>query len=150
MPLDALCLTAVVSEIRAAVMGGRIEKIYQPGRDELVLSVRGGSGGSCRLLLSANPAHPRAQLTSISRENPDKPPMFCMLLRKYLSGARFLDVIQPPMERIVRFVLEGTNELGDREERQLVLECMGRRANLILLDGDGRITDCLRRVDSEM
>ena len=149
MPLDAICLTAVAQEIRNAVCGGRVDKIHQPGRDEVVLAVRGAEG-NCKLLLSANPSHPRAQLTAISRENPDKPPMFCMLLRKHLTGARILRLEQPPMERVLTFVLECTDELGDRVERKLVLEAMGRRANLILLDGEGRIMDSLRRVDSDL
>ncbi|MBQ3135108.1 MAG: NFACT family protein [Oscillospiraceae bacterium] len=149
MPLDAICLTAVAQEIRAAVCGGRVDKIHQPGRDEVVLAIR-GTQGNCKLLLSANPSHPRAQLTAISRENPDKPPMFCMLLRKHLTGARILRLEQPPMERVLVFVLERTDELGDRVERKLVLEAMGRRANLILLDGEGRIMDSLRRVDSDL
>ena len=105
MPLDAICLTAVMQEMRAVVLGSRIDKIHQPGRDELVLAVR-GSAGNYKLLLTANPSHPRAQLTDISRENPDKPPMFCMLLRKHLSGARILSVDQPPMERVLRLRLE--------------------------------------------
>ena len=73
MPMDAICLAAVAEEIRAAVVGGRIDKIHQPGRDEVVLAVRGNQG-NCKLFLSANPSHPRAQLSEISRENPDKPP----------------------------------------------------------------------------
>lgn len=149
MPLDAICLRAVALELRRALVGGKIDKIHQPGRDELVLAVR-TAAGSCKLLLTANPSHPRAQLTDITRENPDKPPMFCMLLRKHLTGARILDVVQPPMERVLRFRLEALDSLGDRVERELVLEAMGRHSNLILLDGEGRITDCLRRVDSEM
>lgn len=148
MPLDAICLTAVVNEIRVAVVGGRIDKIHQPGRDEVVLAIRGSE--NLKLFLSANPSHPRAQLTQLSRENPDKPPMFCMLLRKHLTGARILDIEQPPMERVLRIVMEATDELGDRVERQLVLEAMGRHSNLILLDEEGRIVDCLRRVDSDM
>ena len=76
--------------------------------------------------------------------------MFCMLLRKHLTGARILDIVQPPMERVLDFRLECLDELGDRVERRLVLEALGRHANLILLDGEGRITDCLRRVDSDM
>lgn len=149
MPMDAICLSAVAGEIRAAVVGGRIDKIHQPGRDEVVLAVRGNQG-NCKLFLSANPSHPRAQLTDISRENPDKPPMFCMLLRKHLTGARINALEQPPMERVLQLVLEATDELGDRVERRLVLEAMGRHSNLILLDQNGRIIDCLRRVDSDM
>ncbi len=149
MPLDALCLSGVVHELQNALSGAKIDKIYQPSRDEVVLALR-APAGNVKLLLSANPSHPRAHLTQISRENPDKPPMFCMLLRKHLSGARLLELVQPPMERVVDLRLEALDELGDRVERRLVLEAMGRHSNLILLDGEGRIMDCLRRVDSDM
>ena len=149
MPLDALCLTAVAGEVRSAVQGGKIDKIYQPTRDEVVLYIR-GPAGNVRLLLSANPGHPRAHLTERNRENPEQPPMFCMLLRKHLQGARILELNQPPLERILDFRLETLDELGDRVERRLVLEAMGRSANLLLLDGEGRIVDCTRRVDGDL
>lgn len=149
MPLDALCLTAVAGEVRAAVQGGKIDKIYQPTRDEVVLYIR-GPAGNVRLLLSANPGHPRAHLTERNRENPEQPPMFCMLLRKHLQGARILELNQPPLERILDFRLETLDELGDRVERRMVLEAMGRSANLLLLDGEGRIVDCTRRVDGDL
>ena len=150
MPLDALCLSGLVSELRSAIVGGKIDKIHQPGRDEVILALRTPAMGNVKLLLSANPSHPRAQLTQISRENPDVPPMFCMLLRKHLTGGRILEITQPPLERAVDIRLETLDELGDRTERRLVLECMGRHSNLILLDAQGRITDCLRRVDADM
>ena len=149
MPLDALCLSGVVHELQNALSGAKIDKIYQPGRDEVVLALR-APAGNVKLLLSANPSHPRAHLTQISRENPDQPPRFGMLLRKHLAGARLLELVQPPMERVVDLRLEALDELGDRVERRLVLEAMGRHSNLILLDGEGRIMDCLRRVDSDM
>lgn len=149
MALDAICLSAVVEELRRTLAGGKIDKIYQPGRDEVILAAR-GAGKNVKLLLSANPSHPRLHLTEAVRENPAEPPMFCMLLRKHLTGARILELEQPSLERVVVFVLECLDELGDRVERKLVLEAMGRRANLILLDGEGRITDCLRRVDIDM
>lgn len=150
MPLDALCLSGLVHELDQAVTGGKVDKIYQPGRDEVILAVRSPKQGNVKLLLSTNPTHPRPQLTALSRENPDVPPMFCMLLRKHLSGARLLAVEQVPLERVVIFTLEALNELGDRVERKLVLEAIGRRSNLILLDGDGRILDCMRRVESNL
>lgn len=149
MPLDALCLSGLVHELNGALSGARIDKIYQPGRDEVVLALR-APGGNVKLLLSANPNHPRPQLTQLPRENPDAPPMFCMLLRKHLSGGRILSIAQPHLERVVEIRLEALDELGDRVERRLVLEAMGRHSNLILLDGEGRITDCLRRVDGDM
>ena len=149
MPLDAICLTAVAAELRRAVIGGKVDKIYQPTRDEVVLHMRTGQG-NVRMLLSANPQRPRAHLTETPRENPDTPPMFCMLLRKYFLGGRILAITQPSMERLLEFRFETLSELGDRVERRLVLECIGRKANLIMLDGEGRITDCLRRVEGDL
>lgn len=144
MPLDALFLHGLIHELNTALAGAKVDKIYQPGRDEVVLALRAPAGNS-RLLLSANPSHPRAHLTQLSLENPDKPPMFCMLLRKHLSGARLLEITQPPLERAACFRFSALNELGDRVERQLILEAISHKANLILLDGEGRILDCVRR-----
>lgn len=149
MALDAICLSAVLHELRGVVIGGKVDKIHQPGRDEVVLAMRTGAG-NVKLLLSASANHPRPQLTTLSRENPAEPPMFCMLLRKHLTGGRLLEIIQPPLERITIFRFETLSELGDRQERKLVLECMGRRANLILLDEESRIVDCLRRVEGDV
>ncbi len=149
MPLDAICVTALAHELRGTLIGGKVDKIYQPTRDEVVLHMRTGQG-NVKLLLSANPQHPRAHLTRITRENPDTPPMFCMLLRKYFLGGRVLEIRQPPMERLLDFRFETLSELGDRVERRLVLECIGRKANLIMLDGEGRITDSLRRADGDI
>ena len=145
MPLDAICLRAVVHELAPALTGARVEKIQQPARDQIVLALRGG----VRVLLSANPNQPRIQLTAQPRENPAQPPMFCMLLRKHLSGARIESVEQPGLERVVILTLRATDELGETGKRQLVLEAMGRRANLVLLDAEGRILDCMRRVAFE-
>lgn len=149
MPLDALCLSGVVAELKPILTGAKIDKVHQPGRDEMILALRLGRGNG-RLLLSASPNHPRLQMTELSRENPDAPPMFCMLLRKHLTGGRILSVEQPHLERIVELRLEVLDELGDRKERRLILEAMGRRANLVLVDDQGRIVDCLRRVDGDM
>ena len=149
MPMDALCLSAVLRESDQAIIGGRIDKIHQPTRDEIILQIR-SRAGACRLLLTANPSWPRMQLTEQPRENPAEPPMFCMLLRKYLSGGKILEVRQPPMERLAELVIEASNEMGDKVTRRLILEAMGRRTNLVLLDGEGRIVDCLKRVDVDI
>ncbi len=149
MALDALCLTALVEELKPILLGAKIDKIHQPARDEVVVALRGG-GENVKLLLSANMNYPRLQLTKLVWENPATPPMFCMLLRKHLVGGRIVSVEQPSMERLVELKLEVLDELGDRVERTLVLECMGRNANLILLDGDRRITDAIRRVEGDL
>ena len=142
-------MTALAGELRETLVGGKVDKLYQPARDEAVLHMRAGRD-NVRLLLSASPAHPRAQLTKVPRENPETPPMFCMLLRKHFTGARLLELTQPSMERLLDFRFEALDELGDRVERRLVLECIGRKSNLIMLDGAGRITDCMRRADGDL
>ena len=149
MPFDAIFMTALAGELRRKLTGGKVDKLYQPARDEAVLHMRAGKE-NVRLLLSASPAHPRAQLTRVPRENPETPPMFCMLLRKHFIGARLLELTQPSMERLLDFRFETLDELGDRVERRLVLECIGRKSNLIMLDGAGRITDCMRRADGDL
>lgn len=145
MAIDAICLQAVVEELRPQLAGLRVDKVQQPARDQVVLLFRGK-----RLLLNAGAGAPRLQLTEILRDNPAEPPMFCMLLRKHLSGARVAELTQPPLERLVRIEFDASDELGRAGRRTLVLEAMGRRSNLILLDEEGRIIDSLRRVDADM
>ena len=145
MAFDAFYLTAVLEEIRAKALGARVEKIHQPGRDTVVLLLR-CAGGRERLLFGANPTAPRLHFTAVSPENPAEPPMFCMILRKHLSGARLVEVTQPPMERSAAFVFDCVDELGDHVRKRLVAELMGRTCNLYLLSPEGRILDCLRRI----
>ena len=146
MPLDAVCLSGVVRELRESLLGLRVEKVQQPARDQVVLTLRGGR----KLLLCAGASQARIHLTAASRENPASPPMFCMLLRKHLTGGRLTAIDQPALERVVILTLDIVDELGEPGCRKLVAECMGRYSNLILLDGQDRIIDCLRRVDMEM
>ena len=146
MPLDAVCLQAVVAELAPQITGSRIEKIQQPARDQVVLLLR----GSRRLLLSAGGGQPRLHLTELPRDNPAQPPMFCMLLRKYLSGGIIESIQQAPLERVVTLTVSAADELGERSQFSLILEAVARRANLILADKDGHIIDCLRRIDFEM
>lgn len=146
MPFDAMFLSAVLDELRPAVIGSRVEKIQQPARDMVVLQLRGKE----RLLLSANVSRPRIHLTQTPTENPAQPPMFCMLLRKHLGGGRIAALTQPPAERSVCLEFDCTDEMGVPCRKRLILELMGRNSNLILTDPEGRILDCLRRVDFEM
>lgn len=146
MPLDAVCLSGVVKELRETILGLRIEKVQQPARDQIVLTLRGNK----KLLLCAGASQARVHLTAMTRENPAAPPMFCMLLRKHLTGGRLSAIDQPALERVVILTIDIVDELGEPGTRKLVAECMGRYSNLILLDGQDRIIDCLRRVDMEM
>ena len=145
MPLDAICLQGVVGELAPQLTGSRIEKIQQPARDQIILLLR----GSRRLFLNAGANQPRIHLTEQLRDNPSQPPMFCMLLRKHLSGGIIESVRQEPLERVVTLTVLSSDERGERSRFTLVWEGMPRRANLILCDRDGRIIDCLRRVDLE-
>ena len=145
MAFDAYFLSAVLEEIREKCLGARIDKIHQPSRDTLILHLRCREGRE-KLLFAANPTAPRLHLTAASPENPAEPPMFCMLLRKHLLGARLTEITQPPMERAATFTFDCTDEMGFPVQKRLVAELMGRTCNLYLLNPDGRILDCLRRI----
>jgi len=144
MAFDAYYLTAVLEEIRG-LQDARVEKIHQPSRDTVILHLRHREGRE-KLLLAANPTAPRLHLTSANPENPAQPPMFCMLLRKHLLGARLISVTQPPMERAADFTFDCIDEMGDAVQKRLVVELMGRTCNIYLLSPEGRIIDCLRRI----
>ena len=145
MAFDAIFLSAVLDEIRGRAVGARIDKIHQPSRDTLILHLRCKEGRE-KLLFAANPTAPRLHFTQASPENPAEPPMFCMLLRKHLMGAKLVEITQPPMERAASFVFDTTDEMGYPVRKTLVAELMGRTCNLYLLSPEARILDCLRRV----
>ena len=145
MAFDAFFLTAVLEEVREKCIGARIDKIHQPSRDTLILHMHSREYRT-KLLFAANPTAPRLHLTTASPENPAEPPMFCMLLRKHLMGAKLTEITQPPMERAATFTFDCTDEMGFPVRKRLVAELMGRTCNLYLLSPEGRILDCLRRV----
>ena len=145
MAFDAYFLSAVLEEIRAKATGARVEKIHQPSRDTVILLLRCETGRE-KLIFAPNPAAPRLHLTAANPENPAEPPMFCMFLRKHLSGARLSGITQPAMERAATFTFDCTDEMGFPVQKKLVAELMGRTCNLYLLGPDGRILDCLRRI----
>ena len=145
MAFDAYFMTAVLSELKEKALGARVEKIHQPSRDTVILLLRCATGRE-KLLIAANPAAPRLHLSTANPENPEQPPMFCMLLRKHLSGARLAEIRQLPMERCVTFFFDCTDEMGYPVQKKLVVELMGRTCNIYLLGPDDRILDCLRRV----
>ena len=149
MPLDAICLGAVAHELNENLCGCRVEKVYQPDREEVILQTR-GQGGAKRLLLSIAAGAPRAHLIESARENPAAPPMFCMLLRKHVQGAKIASISQPVLERMMEIELDTTDEMGIPCKKYLVCELMGKHSNLILRDGEGRIIDALRRVDGDI
>ena len=147
MAFDGAFLYKVLQELKTAI-DCHIDKIYQPSRDELVFLLR-KKGFQKRLLINIKSGFSRVQFTENKYENPAVPPMFCMLLRKYLSAARLIDILQPELERVAIFVFSTTNEMGDIAEIRLVCELIGNKANVILVNSEGKIIDALRHSDVE-
>ena len=145
MAFDGIMMTMVRNELRGALVGSRVSQIYQPARDELVFAFRTNEG--TRKVLIRLTDYPRIQLSQCSIENPPTPPMMCMLLRKRLGGARLSDVTQPKNERVLCLRFEALSEIGDRESLSLYVEIMGRYSNAVLVDGEGRVIDSVRRID---
>lgn len=149
MSLDAMFVAGLKDELSRALEGARIDKIHQPERDEIVLAVRGAKAPG-RLLISANPGKARVCGLDGMRENPPNAPMFCMLLRKHLTGGRIRRVSQPGLERILDFEIDVMDELGLPATKTLTAELMGRHSNIILRDGKNMIIDALKRIDIAM
>ena len=147
MAFDGGFLHLMINELNTAV-DSHVDKIYQPSKDELVLLLRKKSFAK-RLLICVKAGSSRIQLTDNKYENPAAPPMFCMLIRKYLSAARLIKVTQPRLERIAELTFSYSNELGDISEIRLIAELLGNKTNILLVGADGRIIDCLRRSDPE-
>ncbi len=145
MPFDGTVVCAVCDQLRRELLGSRIDKIYQPEAEEIVLTLR-SQGRAVRLLLTASASHARLQLTQSKPETPLSPPMFCMLFRKYFGGGKLVALEQENFDRVVRLDFEVRNELGDLCQRRVILEMMGKHSNLILVDETGRIIDAVRHV----
>ncbi|HNZ98392.1 NFACT RNA binding domain-containing protein [Ruminococcus sp.] len=148
MALDGAFLYTVRNEL-LPLIGGRVEKIHQPSREEVIISIR-TKNGSKKLYISANAGSARVHITENTVDNPQTPPMFCMLLRKRLGSGKLIDIRQDGLERILFLDFECVNELGDIVTVTLAVEIMGRCSNLIIVSGEGRVIDSIKRVDEEM
>lgn len=146
MAFDAGMLACTLSEIRKCALGARIEKVYQPERDEIVLQMRSFEGGR-RLCINAGSNNPRIGFTTTQRENPQNPPMLCMLLRKYLQGAKLTEVSQAGFDRVAFLGFDTRDEMGFECRRYLVVELMGKYSNLLFCDGDKKIITAMRTSD---
>ena len=146
--MDGLSLLAATHELQVLV-NGKVDKIQQPERDTILLTIRAG-GSNYRLLLCAHPENGRVQLTEASYTNPPEPPTFCMLLRKRLAGGRLTSVMQPGLDRVLLLCFEARDELGDTVTLQLVVELMGKYSNICFLNQNGQILDCVRHVSAGM
>ena len=146
MAFDSGMLACTLSEIRRLALGARIEKVYQPERDEIVIQMRSLEGEK-KLLINAGSNNPRIGFSAVRRENPQNPPMFCMLLRKHLQGARLVSVEEAGFDRIAVLEFAGYDEMGFECRKYLIAELMGRYSNLIYADSNKKIVSALKTLD---
>ena len=146
MPLDAIALGAIATELDEKLRDAKIEKVHQPERDEIMLAIK-GRNGAYKLVISASGSNARMHLATESKENPASPPMFCMLLRKHLTGGRIVKIERMGYERAVDIEISCRNELGDIVARHIICEVMGRNSNIIFLDEARRIIDSVKHID---
>ncbi|MBR4888614.1 MAG: NFACT family protein, partial [Clostridia bacterium] len=149
MALDGAFLRHIKQEMETRALDARVDKIYQPNKEEIVVGLRTREE-NFRILFSARANSPRVHFTQEKIENPKQPPMLCMLLRKRLASARLVSIEQPGLERLLLFTFDTVNELGDHVPLQLAMEVMGRYSNVIIVDENGKVLDALKRVDAEM
>ncbi len=149
MPFDGIVTKCMVNELNGLLAGGRVDKVFQPEADEIVLVVRAKSQ-NYRLVASANANYPRLHITTSQKENPQTPPVFCMLMRKHLSGGKLLDISFHDYERVISINIESVNELGDLSVKRVVIEIMGKHSNIILLNSEDRIIDSIKHVDNDI
>lgn len=148
MALDGIVLASIITELTDTLLEGRIDKIYQPMKDEIMLQIR-SQNKNYQLLLSSNPSMPRIYMTEHKRENPQIAPNFCMLLRKHLQNGRIVGFHQPNFERIAEIHVQNKNELGDWVIKKLIIEIMGKHSNIILIE-DGVILDSIRHISDAL
>src|SRR5699024_164062 len=146
MPFDGIVTRAVTNELQQTLIGGRIDKIYEPTSSELVLTIR-NNRQNYTLLISIHPSYARIHLSKEEFMNPADPPMFCMTLRKHLIGARIERIEQRGLERIITIEARGRDEIGDDSFHQLIIEIMGRHSNVILIEKDSeKIVQAMKNV----
>ena len=148
MALDAITLALLAKELDSELQGARIDKIHQPSKDEIVMHMR-KRDGNIKLLISARSGSARVCITKESFENPQVPPSFCMLMRKYFAGAKFVAANSIKGERIIMLSFTATSEMGDTVELDLAVELMGRYANIVAINNQGKVIDAMKRVDAD-
>jgi len=146
MAFDGITVCCMVQELNKILKDGRIDKVLQPEYDEIALAIRAG-GKNHKLVLSASSSNPRIHLTSVQKENPEKAPMFCMLLRKHILSGKVVGFTQPDFERIVEMHIESRNEMGDTSVKRLIIEIMGRTSNIVLTDESNKVLGSIKHVD---
>ena len=145
MAFDGITVSAIKAEIEDKILGGRIDKVYQPEKDEIILGIR-SMGQAYKLLLTSNASNPKFHFTQTNPSNPMTPPLFCMVMRKHLQSGKIIKIEQPDFDTILNIYVESLNELGDYSVKKLVLEIMGRHSNIILTDENNTILDCIKHI----
>ena len=146
MAFDGIVLKSVVSELNTCLINGKINKVYMPNSNEILLGIYSGGKNYC-LLCNISSNSYRIHLTTTSKPNPLNATNFCMLLRKHLVGFRIVNISTLNLERIVTIELEGYNELNDKLRKKLIIELMGKHSNIILLNENNKIIDSIRHLD---
>lgn len=146
---DGIVTRKVVNELKDLLLGGKIQKINQPSKNDIVFNIY-SRGKTYKLLLSANNNEARVNLTKLKYENPDKPPNFCMVLRKHINQGKIVDISQKGLDRVIIFSISSIDELGFDKNKKLIVEIMGKYSNIILVDEDMKIIDAIKRVNEEM
>lgn len=149
MAFDGLLIHHLCAELKNVLIGGRIDKIFQPEKDELSLGIR-GQGTHFDLFISTEASMPYFTIKDQRKENPATPPMFCMLMRKHLSGGKILSIEQLGFERVVVIDIEAKNDFGELEAKKLIIEIMGKHSNVILTKADYTIIDSIKRITPDM
>lgn len=149
MALDGIVVKSIVGELKNNILNAKIDKIYQTEKDEIIISVR-SQKNSYRLLISSNPNYPRIHFTNNTKENPKNPPLFCMLLRKHLSGGKIVNIVQPELERIIEIHIVAADLIGDMTLKKIIIEIMGKHSNIILVDNNNKIIDSIKHITAEI
>jgi len=146
MSLDGIFLNSLNHDLNNKLIGGRVDKIYQPDKNEIIISIRCG-GENHKLLMTATSSSPRLHLSNVVRKNPEQPPMFCMLLRKHLTGAHVIEIKQMNFDRILEITFECKDELDTTVHKSLIIEIMGKHSNIIFINTKTRVViDSIKRV----
>lgn len=149
MSLDGIVVNSIQKELSNILINGRVDKVYQPEKDEIILNIR--SNNNYKLLLTSNSSCPRIHLTNIHRKNPEQAPMFCMLLRKHLYGAKISNIKQYGFDRIIEIEFECKDELKTTIKKSIIIEIMGKYSNIIFINSDSKIIiDSIKRVSENM
>lgn len=151
MALDGLFLHSIVSELSSKLIDARVNKVNQPEKDEIILQIRTKQNENLKLLISANSSYPKIHFTNFQKDNPQTPPLFNMVLRKYLNGSKIIDIKQYNNDRIVMLSFLSTDELGVNSQYDLIVEIMGRHSNISLVrNRDNIIMDCIKHITPEV